>query len=516
MVIPPFRNDPGTDFSVPEHRAAFGDAIAGVRRRLGATYPLLIGGREVTTGETLHSMNPAHPAEIVGVHAMAGAGEVDAAVSAATAAFADWSCTPAEERAAILLRASQVVRSRRHELSALMVLEAGKPWDEADGETSEVIDLLEWYARGMLRLAGAEEVTPLPGELVSYRYLPLGVGAIISPWNFPMALLTGMTSGAVATGNTVVVKPASNAATCAAWLLDVFREVRLPDGVINLLTGRGDIVGEGLVDHPDVRFIAFTGSREVGIRIYEHGARTPAGQRWLKKIQLEMGGKNALVVDETADLERAAHEIVVSAFGFQGQKCSAGSRAIVVDRVYDDVVERVVEETRHLVLGDPVDPDVAVGPLIDAAAEHKVLGYVQIGRGEGRLLLGGAKPDREGHFVEPTIFGDVEPDARIAQEEIFGPVLSTLRARDVDDALRIANGTEYGLTGSFFSRDPARIARARTRFHAGNLYINRKSTGALMGVHPFGGFNMSGTDTKAGGPDYLLFFLQAQAIGERL
>jgi 1-pyrroline-5-carboxylate dehydrogenase len=516
MVIPPFRNDPGTDLSVPEHAAAFRDAIARVRGRLGATYPLWIGGRAVIANEQLRSTNPAHPAEVIGIHAMAGTGEVDAAVEAATAAFAGWSRTPTEERAAVLLRASQAVRSRRHELSALMVLETGKPWDEADGETSEVIDLLEWYAREMLRLAGEEHVTPLAGELIGYRHLPLGVGAIISPWNFPMALLTGMTSGAVVTGNTVVVKPASNAATCAAWLLDVFRDVRLPDGVINLLTGRGDVVGEGLVDHPDVRFIAFTGSREVGVRIYERGARTPVGQRWLKKIQLEMGGKNALVVDETADLERAAHEIVVSAFGFQGQKCSAGSRAILVDSVYDEVVEHVVEETRHLVLGDPVEPDVSVGPLIDASAERKVLGYVEIGRAEGKLLVGGAKPDREGYFVEPTIFGDVQAGARIAQEEIFGPVLSVFRARDVGEALLIANGTEYGLTGSFFSRDPARIARARAEFHAGNLYINRKATGALMGVHPFGGFNMSGTDTKAGGPDYLLFFLQGQAIGERL
>ena len=516
MVIPPFRNESPTDFSRPEYRQAFQEALGRVRARFGAAYPLRIGGQELSTGDTLASVNPTHPTEVVGRHAMAGTAEVEAAVSAARAAFADWPRTTPEERAAILLRAAQVVRVRRHELSALMVAEVGKSWDEADGETAEVIDLLEWYARAMLRLAGAEDVTPLAGELISYRYLALGVGAIISPWNFPMALLAGMTSAAVVTGNTVVVKPASTATTCAAWLLDVFREVQLPPGVINLLPGRGDVVGESLVDHPGVRFVAFTGSREVGTRIYERGARTPAGQLWLKKIQLEMGGKNALVVDETADLARAAHEIVLSAFGFQGQKCSAGSRAIVVDGVYDDVVERVVEESRQLALGDPVDPDVVVGPLIDAAAERKVQGYIAIGRGEGRLLLGGGKPDREGYFVEPTIFGDVDPGARIAQEEIFGPVLSMLRARDVEEALRMANGTEYGLTGSFFSHDPARIARARETFHVGNLYINRKSTGALMGVHPFGGFNMSGTDTKAGGPDYPLFFLQAQAIGERL
>ena len=516
MVIPPFRNEPLTDFEQPEHRQAFQEALAHVRARLGTSYPLRIGREAVTTGETLASHNPAHPDEVVGVHAMAGVAEVDAAVSAATAVFADWSRTPAEERATILLRAAQVVRARRHDLSALMVWEVGKPWDEADGETSEVIDFMELYARGMMRLAGEGSVAPLPGELISYRYLPLGVGAIISPWNFPLALLAGMLSGAVVTGNTVVVKPASGAATCAAWLVDIFREVYLPPGVINLLPGRGELVGSALVEHPGVRFIAFTGSREVGVQIYERAARLQPGQRWLKRVQLELGGKNAIVVDETADLARAARETVVSAFGFQGQKCSAASRVIIVADVYDEVVERVLDEARTLRVGDPADPDVAFGPLIDAAAERKVLGYVEIGRGEGRLLLGGAKIDREGYFVEPTVFGHVDPGARIAQEEIFGPVLCMLRARDVEDALRIANGTEYGLTGSFFSRDPARIARARDTFHAGNLYINRKSTGALMGVHPFGGFNMSGTDTKAGGPDYLLFFVQAQAIGERL
>jgi 1-pyrroline-5-carboxylate dehydrogenase len=516
MVIPPFRNEPPTDFTRPEQCQAFQGALSRVRGRFGATYPLHIGSAEVMTDARLVTHNPAHPRDVVGTHAMAGPAEVDAAVSAAAAAFEGWSRAPADERAAMLLRAAEVVRRRRHELGALMVFEVGKSWDEADGETSEVIDLLEWYARQMLRLERTEGVIPYPGEIIEYRYLPLGVGVVISPWNFPLALLTGMLAGAVVTGNTVIVKPASNAATCAAWLFDVFREVHLPDGVINLVPGRGDVVGERLVEHPGVRFVAFTGSREVGERIYERGARTPAGQRWLKKIQLEMGGKNALIVDETADLERAAHEIVVSAFGFQGQKCSAGSRAIILDGVYDEVVERVVEETRQLVLGDPVDPDVVVGPLVDAAAERKVLGYIEIGRSEGRLLLGGAKADREGYFVEPTIFGDVAPGARIAQEEIFGPVLALLRAENVEQALEIANGTQYGLTGSIFSRDPATIARAREAFHVGNLYINRKSTGALMGVHPFGGFNMSGTDTKAGGPDYLLFFLQAQAIGERL
>jgi 1-pyrroline-5-carboxylate dehydrogenase len=516
MIIPPFHNEPNTDFTIPAERQAFESALQRVTSRVGARYPLWIGAREVTTTDWSQSLNPACPSQVVGTHAMAGPAEVDAAVAAAAAAYRTWSRTTAEERAALLLRAAAAVRRRRHDLSALMVLEAGKSWDEADGETSEVIDLMEWYARQTLRLAHDEGITPLPGEILEYRYLPLGVGAIISPWNFPLALLTGMMTGALATGNTVVVKPASATSICAAWLLEVFRDVHVPDGVINLCTGRGDVVGDALVGHPGVRFVAFTGSREVGLRIYEHAARASEGQRWLKKVQLELGGKNAVVVDETADLDRAAREIVISAFGFQGQKCSAGSRAILIGDTYDEMVERVLAGARELRVGDPADPSVDVGPLIDAGAERKVLGYVEVGRSEAKLLLGGRKLDREGYFIEPTIFGDVPSSARIAQEEIFGPVLSIIRAKDVDEAIEIANGTEYGLTGSFFSRDPAHIAQARATFHAGNLYINRKSTGALMGVHPFGGFNMSGTDTKAGGPDYLLFFVQAQAIGERL
>ena len=516
MVIPPFRTEAYTDFGDPASRSAFLDALGSVRSRLGSSYPLWIGGRGVETGQTFTSVNPARPDEVVGIHTAAGPGEVEQAVRAAGEAFPEWSQLPVEERAALCLRAAQHIRRRRHELSALMVVEVGKSWDEADGETSEVIDLLEWYARQALDLARREDVTPFPGEIIGYRYLPLGVGVIVSPWNFPAALLTGMMTGALVTGNTVVVKPASTAATTAAWLVDAFRAVHLPDGVLNLLTGRGDVVGEGLVDHPAVRFVAFTGSRDVGVRIYERAARTRPGQRWLKKVQLEMGGKNAIVVDETADLASAAHEIAASAFGYQGQKCSAGSRAILIGNTYDPVVEQVIGEARALRLGDPVDPEVSIGPVIDAAAERKILGYIEQGRSEGTLLVGGGKVEAPGHFIEPTVFGDVPPGARIAQEEIFGPVLSIMRARDVDEALAIANGTDYGLTGSFFSRDPRQIARAKASFFAGNLYINRKSTGAFMGVHPFGGFNMSGTDTKAGGPDYLHFYVQAQAIGERL
>ena len=397
-----------------------------------------------------------------------------------------------------------------------MVYEVGKPWDEADGEAAEAVDLMEWYARQALELPSRDRMSPWPGEITQFRYVPLGVGAVISPWNFPLALATGMTTAAVVAGNCVILKPAETASTTAAWLVDIFGELGLPPGVLNLLSGRGEVVGEALVDHPQIRFVAFTGSREVGVRIYERAARVHPGQRWLKRVQLEMGGKNAVVVDETADLDLAAREIASSAFGFQGQKCSAGSRAVIAEPIYDELVSLVLAQVRQIKAGDPVDPEVNLGPVIDGDAEEKILDYIQIGRGEGELLLGGSRGPGDGHFIEPTVFGGVAPGARIAQEEIFGPVLAVIRARDFEEGIRIANGTDYGLTGSYFSRDPARIAYAKDRLHVGNLYVNRRSTGAYMGVHPFGGFNMSGTDTKAGGPDYLLFYLQGQSVAEQL
>jgi 1-pyrroline-5-carboxylate dehydrogenase len=470
----------------------------------------------VETESVVESFNPAHPDQLVGRHAAAQKEHVERAVAAGWAAFEGWSRTPIEERAQILLRAAQVVRRRRHELGALMVYEVGKPWDEADGEAAEAVDLMEWYARQALELPSRDTMSPWPGEVTQFRYLPLGVGAVISPWNFPLALTTGMMTAAVVAGNCVVLKPAKTSSTTAAWLVDIFTELGLPPGVINLLTGRGEVIGDALVDHPQIRFVAFTGSREVGVRIYERGSRVHPGQRWLKRVQLEMGGKNAVVVDETADLDLAAQEITLSAFGFQGQKCSAGSRAVVVEPIYDELVSRVLAQARQIRAGDPVDPEVNLGPVIDGDAEEKILDYIQIGREEGELLLGGSRGPEEGYFIDPTVFGGVAPDARIAQEEIFGPVLAVIRARDFEDGIRIANSTDYGLTGSYFSRDPERIAYAKDRIHVGNLYVNRRSTGALMGVHPFGGFNMSGTDTKAGGPDYLLFFLQGQSVAERL
>ena len=515
-AIAPFRNEPGTDFSDPDARCAFEAELQRVRtEELGRTYPLLVGGQELTRTELFESRNPARPSEVIGRHVVATLDDVQAAVTAANDAFASWSTTSAPERANLLRRAADRLRQRRHTFSALMVLEVGKAWDEADGETAEAIDLMEWYARQMLEMAPSRQLTPLPDEDTEFFYVPLGAGAIVSPWNFPLALFTGMTTAAIVAGNTVVVKPASASPMIAAWLVDLLREVGLPDGVINFLTGPGGAIGDALVDHPKIRFVAFTGSKEVGIRINERGARVQPGQTWLKRIQLEMGGKNAVIVDETADLDAAADGIVASAFSFQGQKCSAGSRAIAVDAVYDRLLERVVERARQLRVGDPTDPEVQVGPVVDSAAERKIRGYIDIGRAEGRVVLGGGKPQLDGYFVQPTIVADVGSSARIAREEIFGPVLAFIRARDFNDALAIANSTEFGLTGSLYSRDANRLARAKREFHVGNLYFNRKSTGALMGVHPFGGFNKSGTDSKAGGPDYLLFFLQAKSLGSR-
>ncbi|MGH7642439.1 MAG: L-glutamate gamma-semialdehyde dehydrogenase [Candidatus Dormibacteria bacterium] len=516
MSLAPFRTEPTLDFSLPANRTAFAASLSEVRDRLGRDYPLVIGGKRVETGEVFESYNPAHPEQVIGRHAAGRKEDVEWAVVSGWEAFPEWSRTPVEERVALLLRAAQVVRRRRGELSALMVYEIGKAWDEADGEVSEVIDLMEWYARQALQLSDRDQQAPWPGELTQFRYLPLGVGAVISPWNFPLALATGMMTAAVVAGNCVILKPAETSSTTAAWLVEIFYQLGLPPGVINLLTGRGEVIGEALVDHPQIRFVAFTGSREVGVRIYERASKVHPGQRWLKRVQLEMGGKNAVVVDETADLELAAHGITTSAFGYQGQKCSAGSRAVVVESAYDEVVSRVLDLAGKLKVGDPVDPEVSVGPVIDGSAEEKILDYLQLGRGEGDLLLGGGHGPGDGHLIEPTIFGRVAPDARIAQEEIFGPVLAVIRARDYEHGLEIANGTEYGLSGSYFSRDPRRLAAARDRFHVGNLYLNRRSTGAYMGVHPFGGFNMSGTDTKAGGPDYLLFFVQGQCVAERL
>ncbi|HEY7355033.1 MAG TPA: L-glutamate gamma-semialdehyde dehydrogenase, partial [Ktedonobacterales bacterium] len=513
-VLSAFENCALTDFSVEANRQAQAAALKKVEGELGRTYPLIIGSERVSSGETFTSVNPARPEQVVGVLAKATVEQANRAVDVAARAFETWKLTPADERANYLFQAAELMRQRRFELNAWMIYETSKSWVEADADTAEAIDFLEFYGREMLRLAEKQPLTRIPEEDSDLVYIPLGVGVVIPPWNFPCAIMAGLTSSAVVSGNTVILKPASTAPIIAAQFVNILLEVGLPAGVVNFLPGPGGAIGDALVQHPKVRFISFTGSRDVGLRINELAARHQPGQIWIKRTVLEMGGKDSVVVDETADLDAAATGIVASAFGFQGQKCSAGSRAIIAEQVYDEVVHKVREKARALTMGDPTDPQTYMGAVIDQNAFQKIQSYIEIGKQEGKLLLGGGTKSG-GYFIEPTIFADVPPTARIAQEEIFGPVLAIIKAKDFEDAMRIANGTEYGLTGSLYSRDRARIERAKREFHVGNLYFNRKCTGALVGVHPFGGFNMSGTDSKAGGRDYLLLFTQAKAVSEK-
>jgi 1-pyrroline-5-carboxylate dehydrogenase len=514
-VVPEFRNEALTDFSLSASRQAFAGAIDALEGD-AHDYPLVIAGEHVTTGAWLVSHNPARQGTVVGRVAQAGRAEADSALAAAWTAFETWSRTDPAERARVVLKTAAALRRRKHELSATMVLEVGKPWAEADADTAEAIDFCEFYARAQLRLIKTQPLTRMVGVDNELVYLPLGAGLVVPPWNFPLAILTGMTVGAIVAGNTVILKPSSLTPVIGAKLMEVLAEAGLPPGVVNFLPGPGAEVGEYLVNHPRIRFVSFTGSREVGCHIYETAAKVQPGQRWLKRVIAEMGGKNAIVVDETADLEAAAEGVVASAYGFSGQKCSACSRLIAVDSVYDDLVERVVERASQLQSGDPRHYETQVGPVADSGQFRKITEYIEIGRGEGKLLLGGNADSKEGFYVEPTIFGDVSPRARIAQEEIFGPVLACLRARDFAEALRLANDTDYGLTGAVYSRDRERLAKARREFKVGNLYFNRKCTGALVGVEPFGGFNMSGTDSKAGGRDYLLLLTEPKVISEKL
>ncbi len=515
-TIPEFVNEPLTDFTREENIKAQEAALRQLESEFGKTYPLIIGGEKRYTEATFTSNNPAHPDQVLASFARAGVHEAREAVEAAHQRFQTWQYTPASERAGYLFTAAKLLRERRFLFNAIMIYEVGKSWVEADADTAEAIDFLEFYAREALRLAEPQPLTRLPGEDNELYYIPLGVGVAIPPWNFPGAIMIGLTSSALVAGNTVILKPASTAALIAARFVELLEDAGVPSGVVSFLPGPGGIVGDALVEHPLTRFVSFTGSREVGLRINQLAAQPQPGQKWIKRAILEMGGKDAIVVDETADLDAAAAAIVASAFGFQGQKCSACSRAILAESVYDEVTKKVVELARTLTVGDTTDRANYMGPVVDENAYRKIQEYIAIGKGEGTLLLGGEPLDREGYFIPPTIFGDVPATARISQEEIFGPVLAITKARDFDEALAFANNTEYGLTGALFSRDRSRIERATREFHVGNLYINRKCTGAMVGVHPFGGFNMSGTDSKAGGRDYLLLFTQAKAVSEKV
>jgi 1-pyrroline-5-carboxylate dehydrogenase len=515
MISRPFANEVPASFSVEANARAMRDAIAKVRSELGREYDLVIGGKRERTREKIRSINPAHPSEVVGVHQKADREHVEPAMQAALAAFESWKNAPVEERAGLVFRVAEILRKRKFEFNAWLVLEAGKNWDEAEADTCEAIDFCELYARTALHLAQAAPVVQLPGEQDSLHYIALGAGAVIAPWNFPLAILCGMTVAAVVCGNSVVLKPSSDSPTIAAKLFEALEQAGLPPGVVNFCPGSGATFGHGIVEHPKTRFIAFTGSRDVGLDIHLRAAKAQPGQVWIKRTILEMGGKDSIIVDADANLDAAVEGVAVSAFGFQGQKCSACSRAIVDESVYPAFLEKLRDRVARMRVGDPSE-NVYMGPVINAGALKSILGYIEIGKQEGRLLIGGTPSQGEGYFLEPTVIADVAPNARIAQEEIFGPVLAVIKAHGFDDALAIANNTEYGLTGAVYTNSPEKIERAQRDFHVGNLYINRKCTGAMVGAHPFGGFNMSGTDSKAGGADYLYLFTQAKSIGRKL
>jgi len=515
-MLPPFVNEPYSDFRRPEISKAQIAALAAVKGEFKREYELFIDGANVKSDRLHKSYNPATKDEVVGTFHRAGKKHVDLAMKAALAAFEKWRRIDPKERAIVLLKAAQIMRRRKMEINAWMIYEVGKSWIEAEADTSEAIDFLDFYAREMIRWSEIKGITPFPNEFPELHYIPLGVGAVIPPWNFPMAILTGMTSAAIVTGNTVLLKPASDSPAIGYCLVEIFKEAGLPPGVLNYIPGSGAEIGDYLVQHPKTRFISFTGSKEIGLRINELAAQPGPGQIWVKRVVAEMGGKDTIIVDDEANLEDAVANVTASAFGFQGQKCSACSRVIVLESVYKKVVDRLAAAAEKLTVGPTEDVKNYMGPVINAASEEKVLSYIKIGKEEGKLLTGGAALERDGYFILPTIFSDIEPGARLDQEEIFGPVLAVIKAKDFDQAIEIANSTEYGLTGSVYSMNRYKIEKAKKEFHVGNLYINRKCTGAMVGAHPFGGFNMSGTDSKAGGMDYLGLFMQAKSVSEKL
>ena len=514
----PFKNETYHDFNDEALRNQMLEAIAKVESEAGTEYGIVIGGERIEGDGTFQTVNPSDKSQVLGVFQKGTPDLAQKAIETADATFESWSRVPAEERAEYLFKAAEVMRRRRLELDATMVLEEGKNWLEADADTCEAIDFLEFYGREMLRYNEPQPLTRIEGEDNQYFYIPLGVGVVIPPWNFPLAILVGMTSAAFVTGNTVVLKPSSDSPLIGQKFMEILEEIKLPGGVVNFLTGSGGAVGGTLVGHPRTRFISFTGSRDVGLGIVELAAKTQPGQIWIKRVVAEMGGKDAMVIDADCDLDEAAKAVRTAAFGFQGQKCSACSRAIVVDDVYDAFLEKLVAETKPIMVGPVKEQENWLGPVINQKAFDSILKYIEIGQKEGgRLMTGGKAADvGNGFFIEPTVIADVRSRDTIGQEEIFGPVCAVIKAQDFDDAIRIANDTEYGLTGGLFTNSREKLDRARREFHVGNLYLNRKCTGALVDVHPFGGFNMSGTDSKAGSRDYLLLFMQGKSVTEKV
>ncbi|MBN2300382.1 MAG: L-glutamate gamma-semialdehyde dehydrogenase [Acholeplasmataceae bacterium] len=518
MSIYNYQTEPLTDFTNKENIKKYEEGLATVNSYLGKHYDLIINGKRVFTEKSVTSLNPSNFKEVIGTISQASRIETDLAIQSALDAFETWKYVKPEVRSDVLFKAAAILRRRKFEFSALMTKEAGKPWPEADADVAEAIDFLEYYGRQMLSLSRIDDVVLSRRNLErnEYTYIPLGVGAIISPWNFPLAILSGMTTAAIVAGNTVLLKPASTTQVIAYKFIEVLEEAGLPSGVVNFLPGSGAVIGDYIVEHPKIRFISFTGSKQVGMGIYEKAAKVQPGQIWLKRVIAEMGGKDAIVVDDDADLDLAAESIVKSAFGFSGQKCSACSRAIIHENVYDQVIEKMVKLTKELKIGNAEDNNNFMGPVNDKNAFKKITSYFDIGHQEGRCVAGGEADDSKGYFIEPTIFVDLDHHSVLMQEEIFGPILAVSKVKSFDEAIKVANNTEYGLTGAVISNNRMHLEQARREFHVGNLYFNRKCTGAIVGYQPFGGFNMSGTDSKAGGPDYLTLHMQGKTISEAL
>ncbi len=516
MKLKPFKNESYHNFSDTKIYKVQNDALKQVRRKLGKKYDIIVGGKKYQTEQKLTSFNPSDKDEVVAQFYKGTKELANLAIETAAKKFEQWKNVPALERVKILLKAAEIAKKRRFEINAWMITEAGKNFAEAEADTAEAIDFMEFYAREMLRYAEKQPITPLPGEKNELIYLPLGVGVVVPPWNFPFAILVGMSSAAIVTGNTIVLKPSSDTPMMGQLFYEIMKQAGLPAGVLNFLPGSGGEVGDTLVAHPLTRFISFTGSMEVGIHINKLAAEVQPGQKWLKRVVAEMGGKDSIIVDsEVKNLDDAVAGVVASSFGFQGQKCSACSRAIVDAKVYDKFVEKLKAEVEKIQVG-PAKENYRAGAVINASAEKNILSYIEIGKNEGRLLCGGEKAEGNGYYIKPTVIVDVDPMARISQEEIFGPVLAVIKAKNFNHALEIGNNTIYGLTGAVYTNNKEKLARAKRDFFVGNLYFNRKCTGAMVGGHPFGGFNMSGTDSKAGGRDYLLLFMQAKAMSEKV
>jgi 1-pyrroline-5-carboxylate dehydrogenase len=516
LQVPEFTNEPFIDFSNADNRKKMEAALKTVHDEFGREYPMWIGGQKVITTSKKKSTNPSKPSEVIAMFQDASKEQATQAIDFANSYFNTWKKVPAETRAKYLFKAAQIIRERKYELAALVCYEVGKTWPEADADVAETIDFCEYYGREMLRLSEPQKLTPMRGERNYMVYIPLGVGAIIPPWNFPMAIMAGLVVSSLVTGNTVVLKPAADSPTIAAKFLDILHEAGVPKEAVQFLTGSGGVIGDTIVQHPKTRYIGFTGSKEVGLRISELAGKAAPGQIWIKRTVLEMGGKDGMIVDDEADIDAAVEGTATAAFGYQGQKCSACSRVIVSEKIYDTFLNKLVERTKKIKVGASDNPDNFMGPVINESAMKGILGYIDVGKKEGRLMTGGGRAAGDGYFVEPTIIADVDPKARLAQEEVFGPVLAVIKAKNFDHAMEIANNTEFGLTGAVYSKNPEKIRRAEEEFHVGNLYLNRKCTGAMVGAHPFGGFNMSGTDSKTGGKDYLLLFMQAKAVAEKV